>query len=287
MRYLWFTTFIWAFSFSLIEVYLAGKVDPYISVLSRMVLAFLILMPFWRPRQILFSLGVKLAGIGAVQLGLMYLFFYHSFLHLSAKEVLMYTILTPFYISLFDGIGQKQWPSAISWLAIGLAILAAAVIRYQPVHDDYWVGVVLVQLANMSFAFGQVAYKRLRLPDSVSHLQVFSYFFLGALCISLFATICFANWEKLPQNHFQWGVLLWLGIVASGVGYLCWNLGCRRTSTSNIAVMNNVLIPAGIIVNVVLWHKDAQWQSLILGSGLLMLSLYFSFLAQKKQATQA
>lgn len=41
-------------------------------------------------------------GIGAIQLGLMYVFYYHSFLFLSVPEVLLFTVMTPIYITLIN-----------------------------------------------------------------------------------------------------------------------------------------------------------------------------------------
>ncbi len=39
MGLLWLVTLIWAFSFSLIGEFLSGRVDPYLAVSSRMLLA--------------------------------------------------------------------------------------------------------------------------------------------------------------------------------------------------------------------------------------------------------
>ena len=39
MRYLIFVTLLWAFSFNLIGAYLAGQVDSYFAVLTRVLLA--------------------------------------------------------------------------------------------------------------------------------------------------------------------------------------------------------------------------------------------------------
>ena len=44
MGLLWLVTLIWAFSFSLIGEFLSGRVDPYLAVSSRMLLA-LVLFP--------------------------------------------------------------------------------------------------------------------------------------------------------------------------------------------------------------------------------------------------
>jgi drug/metabolite transporter (DMT)-like permease len=52
MAYLLAVTLLWAFSFSLIGVYLAGQVDLWFSVLLRILLATLVFLPFLRPREI-------------------------------------------------------------------------------------------------------------------------------------------------------------------------------------------------------------------------------------------
>lgn len=46
MGYLSAVTLLWAFSFSLIGVYLAGQVDSWFSVLMRVALASLVFLPF-------------------------------------------------------------------------------------------------------------------------------------------------------------------------------------------------------------------------------------------------
>ena len=79
MSYLLATTLLWAFSFSLIGVYLAGQVDPWFSVLTRIALATLVLLPFLKISQLSLSLTWRLMAIGGIQLGLMYGFYYHSF----------------------------------------------------------------------------------------------------------------------------------------------------------------------------------------------------------------
>ncbi|MHC9038178.1 EamA family transporter, partial [Cobetia marina] len=69
MSYLIGVTALWAFSFSLIGVYLSGQVDSYLAVLTRIVLASLIFAPFLRPRAISGRIRWQLMAIGAVQLG--------------------------------------------------------------------------------------------------------------------------------------------------------------------------------------------------------------------------
>lgn len=273
MQLLFWVTLIWSFSFSLIGEFLAGKVDPYLAVGSRMILALLLFLPWLIRYQTPPKRAAALAGIGAVQLGLMYLFFYHSFLYLTVAEVLLFTILTPVYVVLFDRILQQK---PISWRWLGpaaLAVLGALVIRFSPPTTDFWLGLVLVQAANLCFAFGQVAYRQLSLGSSVAQQQSFGWFFVGAALVAGIGALLFADWQKVPQQANEWAVLVWLGLVASGIGYWLWNAGARQVNAHQLAVMNNLLIPAGLLVNFALWQQQVDWLTFSLGSVLIVASL--------------
>ncbi|WNZ55988.1 hypothetical protein QT397_24620 [Microbulbifer sp. MKSA007] len=74
---------------------------------------------------------------------------------------------------------------------------------------------------------------------------------------------------QYPQGSQQWGVLLWLGLVASGLGYFLWNKGATQVSTGTLAAMNNALIPVGLLVNLLIWNRDADLTRLALGGGLI------------------
>jgi drug/metabolite transporter (DMT)-like permease len=52
MPYLVAVTLLWAFSFSLIGEYLAGQVDSYFAVLTRIVIAGLVFLPLTRWRGV-------------------------------------------------------------------------------------------------------------------------------------------------------------------------------------------------------------------------------------------
>ena len=277
MLLLWLVTVGWAFSFSLIGVYLSGQVDDYVSVFVRTLLALLLFAPLLARARPGLALAVRLAGIGAVQIGLMYLFLFHAFAHLSVPELLLFTTLTPLYVTLIDEriLGRRALPVAW-WLAAGLAVAGAMVIRFAGIGSDVLTGFLLIQGANLCFAFGQVWYKRTCLPPALSQVQVFGFFFLGGVLVSGVALLLFADLDRLPAKSVQWGVLLWLGLGASGLGYLGWNLGARMVNTGQLAAMNNMLIPAGILVNVLIWNRDADWPRLIVGGGIIVLAVWLA-----------
>ena len=99
MPYLITVNLLWAFSFSLIGEYLAGRVDSDFAVLARVLIAALVFLPFtrWRGLPARLLAGFWLAG--ALQFGITYLCLYRSFQVLTVPEVLLFTVLTPIYVT--------------------------------------------------------------------------------------------------------------------------------------------------------------------------------------------
>ena len=276
MQYLFAVTLLWAFSFSLIGVYLAGQVDAWFSVLIRIALATLIFLPFLKLKQTPKPLALKLMLIGAIQLGVMYSFYYHSFLFLTVPEVLLFTVMTPLYITLLnDGLNRCFNPRF--FLVALIAVIGAITIRYENLNSDFIIGLLIVQGANISFAVGQVTYKRLMNNNQLDDKAVFGWFFIGALIISTICYALFGNSNKLPTTITQWGILIYLGLVASGLGYFMWNKGATLVNVGALAVMNNLLIPAGIIINVLIWNRDADIVRLSIGAAIMLGALSVSY----------
>ena len=272
MGYLIAITILWAFSFSLIGVYLAGQVDAYFSVLTRVALATVVFLPFIR--RIPMALAAKLMGLGAIQLGCMYVFYYQSFLLLSVPEVLIFTILTPVYVTLIFDLMKGRFSFRYLVTAL-IAVLGAAIIRYSSLGNEILTGFLVVQGANICFAVGQVGYKVLLERENLQLPQraVFGYFYSGALTVTIITWFLFGNPAKLPTTILQWEILLYLGLIASGLGYFFWNKGATKVDAGTLAIMNNALIPAGLIVNLVIWNRDANLVRLSLGGAVLLFSL--------------
>jgi len=274
---LWLVTLGWAFSFSLIGVYLSGQVDDFFSVFVRVALALLMFLPVIGRARLPMASVLALMGIGAVQIGLMYLLLFHAYAYLTVPELLLFTIFTPLYVTLIDEvlIGRRHL-RAVWWLAASLAVVGAGVIRYGDISPGALTGFALIQGANLCFAAGQVAYKRLQLGDTLTQVQSFGCFFLGATLVCGLAMALFADFTRLPVGVWQWTVLVWLGLGASGLGYLGWNLGAKRVNTGQLAAMNNMLIPAGILINFAIWNRDVDWLRLLAGGAVIAVAVWLA-----------
>jgi len=289
MTYLFVITILWAFSFSLIGVYLAGQVDAWFSVFMRVALAMCVFLPFLKFRAVPGGLALKLMAIGAIQLGLMYSFYYHSFLYLTVPEVLLFTVMTPIFVTLLNDALDRRFNARFFIVSV-IAILGAVAIRYDGINSGFLTGFFIVQGANVCFASGQVLYKRLMAHHAdIPQHTVFGYFFIGAFMVAAICFVAFGDMSKLPTTPIQWGIITYLGVVASGIGYFAWDKGATQVNVGSLAVMNNLLIPAGIIVNVVIWNRDADILRLSIGAGIILLALIINerFADQSRKAIQS
>ena len=274
MALLIITTILWAFSFSLIGVYLAGQVDSVFSVLVRLVLAALVFLPFLRWRGYRVSTLLLYMLVGMMQLGVMYLLSFEAYLYLSVAEFLLFTVMTPLYVTLiYDLLSRRGVRIGYLFSAL-LAVLGAAIIRYDQLSDHFWIGLILVQLANICFAIGMVGYKRLQETRPMPQHTAFSWFYMGAVLIAILAWFLWGNPQKLPTTHLQWGVLIWLGVAASGLGYFMWNYGATQVDAGTLGIMNNMHVPAGLLVNLAIWQEQPDWLPFIIGGLLIIASLW-------------
>ncbi|MFZ3206100.1 MAG: hypothetical protein WA161_19810, partial [Pseudomonas sp.] len=91
--------------------------------------------------------------------------------------------------------------------------------------------------------------------------------------LALPAFLLFGNAARLPTSASQWWVLAWLGMVASGLGLYWWNKGASLVDGGTLAVMNNALVSAGLLVNLLLCNRDADLWQLSPGGAVIASSL--------------
>ena len=203
----------------------------------------------------------------------MYFFYYNSFQYISVPEVLLFTISTPIYVTVIYDLLQGHRLRLNYLLTAIIAVIGAAIIRYDHISRDFIIGFLLIQGANIVFALGQVGYKRIMELYPLPQHQAFAWVYFGAIVVATIGWLLFGNADKLPTTQLQWGIIIWLGVVASGLCYFLWNLGATKVDSGTLAIMNNLVIPAGILVNVVIWHQSIDWGRFTVGSAVIVFAL--------------
>jgi len=273
MRHLVFVSLLWAFSFPLIKRHLTG-LDPNAVAFARMAMALLVLMPFLRPRRVPKGLAIRLAAIGALQMGVMYIAYIRSYQYLKAHEVALLTIFTPLWITLISSLLTRRLMLRFHLAAL-LAVAGAAVIVVRPEgYGPVLVGVGLVQIANLAFGAGQILYRRAMAarPD-LGCRDVFGYVYLGAAVVTFAAALATYDPARLEITARQGLVLIYLGVVAAGLGFLLWNHGATRVRVGALAAANNLTIPLAVLASMVLFGERADPVRLAIGGMLIVTAM--------------
>ena len=146
---------------------------------------------------------------------------------------------------------------------------------FVPEEDAYLTGFLILQLANIAFAVGQWTYQRW--ADQTSNAGNMSWMYLGGALFASLMTFPQLNWGQVEVTNEQVGVLLYLGIVASGLCFYLWNSGSKQVSPATLAVMNNGYIPIAVIASIVLFSETADITRLLIGGSLIALSIVISY----------
>lgn len=274
MSYLLFVSFVWAFSFPLIKGYLTG-LDPNFVSFARMLLSLLVFLPFLRVGSLGRTVCFKLAFLGAVQFGLMYMAYIASYQFLPAHTIVLLTTTTPLFVTLFNDLSTRRF-NALFFIAASLAFVGGAVIKYpdQPLRVNL-AGILLVQVSNVAFAFGQLHYKKL----SEKHHgwrdgSVFGFLYLGAVAVTALSSMVTTPWSRIQITASQILVLVYLGVIASGICFFLWNKGARFVNEGMLAIMNNLKIPLGIVASLILLGEKTDYLRLVIGFALMVGAAY-------------
>lgn len=263
---------LWAISFGL-TAEVANLGTPFVTMV-RTVLAALVFLPFVNARGLGPRRTAAFAGIGALQFGLMYLLYIASFRWLRASEVALFTIFTPLLVTFADGLLERRLHGRF----LGAAALAVAgtalCVWNRPERGGLILGFLVMQGANLCFALGQVLYRRLAPATGKRDRELMGLLYLGAAAVTVILAIPSEPWARMAAaGPRAWLVLLYLGAVASGLGFFLFNAGARRVDVGTLAAFNNVKIPLAILASALVFHETVDWPRLVAGGAVLTLAL--------------
>jgi drug/metabolite transporter (DMT)-like permease len=274
MLFLLAVSLIWAFSFGLIKG-LSG-VDSTAIAVARSAISLLVFLPLFRRRGMPAGQMLRLAAIGAVQFGAMYAFYLRAYAFLHAYQVALFTITTPLFVILLDAAAERRWRGRYL-AAAALSVAGAAVLVWRSVGDSgAATGFVLVQLSNVSFAAGQLAWRRERprLPAGSGGASVFALLYAGSLALTLAVSAYATDWRAFQPSRAQWATIAYLGAVASGLGFFLWNVGASRVNAGALAAFNNAKIPLGVACALLVFGESADLGRLAVGAVLMALGVW-------------
>ena len=268
---------LWALSFGLItRVSALGA--PFVAAV-RTLLALAVFLPLVRTRGLRGRQVLLLAGIGALQFGVMYVLYIQSYRWLHAAEVALFTIFTPLFVTLFDGLLVRR----LAWIFLGTAGLAVAgtgICLWTTLdRPGLLLGFLCMQLSNACFALGLVLYRRAAPATGRADHELMGILYAGAAVVAVATALPATSWARVAHmTPGQLWILVYLGVVASGLGFLMFNAGARRTDVGTLAICNNAKVPLAILAAALVFGEKVDWPRLAAGgvviAGALLLNAW-------------
>lgn len=272
MSLLMIVSILWALSFGL-TAQVSELGAPFVTAM-RTLLAALVFLPFLDSRGLTPRQVLAFAGIGALQFGLMYLLYIASFHWLRSSEVALFTIFTPLFVTLVSDLldGRMSW---MFLLTAALAVLGTGICVWSGLgRRGILLGFLLMQAANLCFALGQVLYRRLAPASGKRDRDLMGLLYLGASVVAVAMAAPSIPWAGIAAMGLrQWAVLIYLGTVASGLGFFLFNAGARRTDVGTLAIFNNVKIPLAILASGLVFREPVDWPRLAAGGAVIACAL--------------
>jgi drug/metabolite transporter (DMT)-like permease len=104
-----------------------------------------------------------------------------------------------------------------------------------------------------------------------------AWMYFGAALFASLVSFPQLDWPNVLISDEQIVVLLYLGVIASGLCFYLWNSGSKQVSPATLAVMNNGYIPIAVIASIVLFSEEADLVRLGGGGSLILLSVVVSY----------
>jgi len=282
MIYLLLVSILWAFSFGLIKGNLVSVDSNFVSFI-RLLISFVVFLPFLRIRNLSNRLITQLLFIGAIQYGIMYISYIYAFQFLKAYEIVLFTIFTPIYVVLINDVLNGKIHKNLYFTAI-LSLFGSGIVVWQEISSPSLIsGFLLMQISNFSFAFGQVYYKKtIQIKSDLKDKNIFGILYLGGFLTAFVFSLFTTEYSQISLNKTEILTLLYLGIIPSGIGFFLWNYGAKLTNIGSLAIFNNLKIPLGIFVSILFFKETANYWNLLIGGLLVTIALVINEYQIKK-----
>lgn len=285
---------LWAFSFGLIKGQLAG-LDPVAVAFARLLLAAAAFVPALILRPVPRGAITPALGLGAIQFGLMYVLYLAAYQWLPAWKVALFTVFTPFFVLWISDLRRGR----IGWRALppaALAVAGALWVQWGDAADlahpgwtdlfgeQQWKGFLLLQGANLCFAFGQVYFGGLVARTGGRESGLLGWMYLGAAVATALAFALRGGADLQAWTPAAWRAILYLGLAPTALGFYLWNRGAASCLPGRLAAANNLKIPLAVLVAWTVFGESAHYGRALVGLAAVVLALFW---AQERHAAEA
>lgn len=164
----------------------------------------------------------------------------------------------PIWAGLMQAVVQKRMPSPLWWLGTCTGVSGGVVMALASAdsHQLPWLGMALCLLAGMSYAAYALVNQALVLEGRVGSVNAWVFGSAALMSLPLAAWLG----GPLHTSASGWAVVVYLGVVATGVAYLLFSVGLRGMSAATgVALSKAEPITAFALSLLVVGERPAWW----------------------------
>jgi len=242
-------TAIWASSFVFVKIALP-YMGPFTIAALRYFLAFLLLLPFMirnrkTARSISSYLWIRLfiIGISAYAIGNGALFWGLKYLPATTTSFLM--SISPLLVLFVGAIWLKEIPTRWQIAGVIIAFLGSILFFLPGLHPGEPLGIAIVAIGMIGFTVFGILGREIARDKQIDTLSLTAIPLGFGGGILIFIALL---WEGIPNfSLIAWGIVLWLAIVNTAIGYALYNHSLQILTALEMNVILN-LAPLGTAV---------------------------------------
>ena len=275
--------------------YVYDQIPPVALSFWRWALALALLLPFtfittFRQRHLIVQHWRMLATLGATGIALFHIFVYQALHYTAAVNAALFLSTTPVFIVALSWALLRDRLQARQALGIAISLLGAVVIIMRGdiarlLQLQLNAGDLLMLIAVPNWALYSVLLRRL--PPSFHPMTLVTV-------IALFGLIFLVplyGWELARGGSFEVnrstvGAILYIGLFASVLAYICWNRGVAMVGANRAGLFMHLVPLFSAILGVVMLNEPVRLFHLI-GATLIFGGIYLVTSARPLRARES
>lgn len=190
---------------------------------------------------------------------------------------------SPIWAGLLQAIIVRCWPRPMWWLGTAIGVAGGLLMTLGKTGDlqASLSGLALCLLAGLAYGAYAVISQPLLLQSGIARVNAWVFFTAALISLPIAAVL-----GGQPQADAQgWAVVVYLGVVATGVAYLLFSMGLRTISAATSVALSKFEPITAFVLSIWVVGENPSWLALA-GLALVLLGLWLVVHSEMRQNRQ-